>query len=122
MIKFLNKSIAWILTGSFSMILAACYGAPANYTYYKYMKTTTPEGEPIPGLKVQPFENGESNMAIQQTDQDGGFEIPIVEEGTNNKYTLIITDIDSTQNLGYFETKNVDIDTLDGDIIMEIKD
>lgn len=103
------------------MILAACYGAPANYTYYKYMKTTNPDGEPIPGLKVEPFENNNPQQTVI-TDDEGGFEIQIVEDSQSNKYKLKISDNDSTANLGYFKTKEVDIDTLNGDIIMEEMD
>jgi hypothetical protein len=121
MIKFFRKSIAWVITGSFSMILAACYGAPANYTYYKYMKTTNPDNEPIPGLKVEPFEDG-NPMTVVVTDDEGGFEIPIVEDQYNYNYKLIITDIDSTENLGHFITKQVDVNNVDGNIIMQEKE
>lgn len=121
MFGYCKKGIAWIITGSFSMILAACYGAPVNYTYYKYMKTTNPDGKPIPGLKVNPYENG-NTMGEIITDQEGGFEIPIVEDTKVNDYQLVITDIDTFENLGQFKTKNVDLDTLDGDIIMEEMD
>ena len=75
MLSIFKKPLAYILTGSFSFILAACYGAPVDYTY-KAVKTIDKTGNPLSNLKVELRNNGvteenqESNTRHQREPDD----------------------------------------------------
>jgi len=113
MILKFKKQITLLFAGSFSMVLAACYGMPVDMEYQKKIRTVNERNEAIPGLQVQLTNNGE-RIFEDITDENGDiYYSDLKEEGTDNNYKVIINDIDGEENGGFFETKVIDIvDTL----------
>lgn len=102
-----SNSIKYLLTGSFSVVFAACYGAPVSLENPKSIKTTDKNSQPIQGLKVTVFQNN-STIGNGFTDNEGVFEISI-EQMDQNTYKALIEDVDGIENGGDFESKEVDI-------------
>lgn len=115
MLKYLKKGIVFLVSGSFSIILAACYAAESEYTYYRKIQIKNGNGDPIPGLKVTTYDN-DQELNIQQSTDAGMVEIQIIDGGVHS-YKVLIEDIDSTENLGHFQTTSVNLDSLEYDDI-----
>ena len=114
MIRIFKKSIIFLVSGTFSIILAACYASQEEYTYYKKVHARTPDGQPIPGLKVTNIQNGEV-VQTEFTDEAG---IANMQRNSSESGRVFkFEDIDSTQNLGHFESFEYLLDTLDVDTI-----
>jgi len=114
MLRIFKKSIVFLVSGSFSIILAACYAASGDYTYYRKIQIKNNNGDPIPGLKVTSYDNDEQQQ-IQQSDSNGEISVEIIDDGGVRSYSILIEDIDSTNNLGYFSNQTVLLDTLEYD-------
>ena len=122
MIRKFKKQITLLFTGSFTMVLAACYGAPIDMQDYKSVKTVNDQNEAISGLQVCLTNNGE-RIYEDLSDEDGNVYYSYFEEGTGNDYKVIINDIDSTENGGQFQTQVVDIvDSKDDYIVQMIEE
>ena len=93
------------MTGSFSVVFAACYGAPLNLENPKIIKAKDDNNQAIPGLKVTLYEN-RNPLSEQYTNADGSVEIFFVQKEKYN-YSAKIEDIDGPENLGEFTTKEV---------------
>ncbi|HBS86657.1 MAG: hypothetical protein A2W91_11565 [Bacteroidetes bacterium GWF2_38_335] len=114
MIRLFKKSILFLVSGTFSIILAACYASQEPYTYYKKVHARTPDGQPIPGLKVTNTQNG----VVVQTEFTDDAGIANMQRNTEAPSTIFkFEDVDSTQNLGHFESFEYSLDTLDVDTI-----
>lgn len=119
MIRKFKKQISLLFAGSFSMVLAACYGMPVDMQDYKSVKTVNDQNEAIPGLQVYLTNNGE-RIYEDLSDENGNVYYSYFEEGTDNDYKVIINDIDSTENGGQFQTQIVDIVDSKDDYIVQM--
>ncbi|MCF6366951.1 MAG: radical SAM-associated putative lipoprotein [Bacteroidales bacterium] len=108
MILKFKKQITLLFAGSFSMVLAACYGMPVDMEYQKTVRTVNEKNEAIPGLQVQLTNNG-NRILEEVTGADGTINYSDLSENFENDYKVIINDIDGEENGGFFETKVVDI-------------
>jgi hypothetical protein len=116
MISFIKKSISYIVSGSCSIVFAACYGPPVNLENPKQINTKNSDSEAIPGLKVTLFEN-KISIDEQFTNNSGSAEFFVVQK-ENQTYTAKIEDVDGIENLGEFKTKELDITSLS---LVEVK-
>ncbi len=105
--SFIKKPLNYLLTGSFSVVFAACYGAPVELENPKLIKATDDTNLPIQGLKVTVFEN-RLNINEGFTDKDGSIEFYMVQKDKYN-YKVTIEDIDGEENGGDFASKDVSI-------------
>ncbi len=107
MFKLLRKPINLLLTGSISIIFAACYGTPVELQYSKTVRAEDDNSNPIEGLKVSLYEN-DTKIDIAHTDADGEVVFSDVLESEEKDYSIFVEDIDLDLN-GSFEFQNVDI-------------
>ena len=110
MILKFKKQISLLFAGSFSMVLAACYGMPVDMEYQKTVRTVNELNEAIPGLQVQLTNNGERVFEDISNEYGDVNYSDLTETGTDNDYKVIINDIDGEENGGLYETQVVDID------------
>ena len=103
----LKKSFTYLLTGSFSIVFAACYGAPLDLQNPKLIKAKDVNNQPIKGLKVTLFENNKP-LSEQFTNEQGTVEIYFKQNEYAN-YSAKIEDVDGIDNLGEFTTSSVDL-------------
>ncbi len=101
--KFKNKIIA-LFVGSFSIVLAACYGVPVEL-YSVSVKTVTVDNEPITGLKVSLIES-ETELLHGITDSLGSVSLDYEIESTQY-YSIKVEDIDGAEN-GEYQTKEIE--------------
>ena len=121
MILKFKKQITLLFVGSFSMVLAACYGMPVDVQDYKSIKTVNEQNEAIPGLQVQLTNNGE-RIYEDISDENGYVYYSYLEEDNDNDYKVIIKDIDNKENGGEYQTKVVDIVDGQDDYIAEMNE
>jgi putative lipoprotein (rSAM/lipoprotein system) len=117
MINKFKKQISFLFAGSFSMVLAACYGAPVNMENTLFVKALNQNNEPIEGLQVVLQNNGYSiDTAFSET--DGTVSYP--ELNITSSYKVIIEDIDGELNGGTYLKKEVEItDNFNIEVTME---
>ena len=109
MLRHLKKHLKILFTGSFTMVLAACYGVDMDMENQVFVQTINNKNVPITGLKVTLYNNGEA-IENELTDLNGEVLYPSLYEGnTGNDYVLKIADIDSTENGGMFKEKIINI-------------
>jgi len=122
MLQLLKKVLVFLVSGSISIIFAACYGIDTDLQYTVFVKIRDSRGAPIQGLKLELLEN---NAPIESTHTDlngeTGFLVSL-QNGYN--YTLAIDDIDAEANGGIFKSKEVSINTTTDvyDIIIEYQE
>lgn len=109
MLGKLKKFLFLLTAGGFSLILAACYGAPMENpdglsTLGKNCSAKDASNNPIPGLRVQLNRYGISTgQALTDTNGSTSFHFfPDGSAAVSNQ--LIIEDIDGASNLGDFKT------------------
>jgi len=105
--KFVSKYLNYLLTGSFSVVFAACYGAPVKLENPKLINVKDINEQAIPGLKVTVIEDQEK-ISEQYTNTEGAVEVYFVQKVDKN-YKAIIEDVDGIENFGDFQTKEIDI-------------
>jgi hypothetical protein len=107
MLGFIKKWLNYILTGSFTLVFAACYGADMALENPKLINAKDNNENPIPGLKVTLLEN---RMQIDEkfTDENGSVEFYYTQNSKYN-YKVAIEDVDGEENLGDFQSKEVDV-------------
>ena len=105
MIKMLKRSLIWIVSGSATLILTACYGAMMECEEYmnKTLKFVDGQGNPIAGLEV----SHPSDLSL--TDKDGEVVYTYCKEHTDYQREVDVKDIDGEEN-GSFEDKYVTVD------------
>jgi hypothetical protein len=116
MFGILKKPLNYLLTGSFSVVFAACYGAPVDLQNPKRINAKDDNEQPIQGLKVTLFENRKV-LDEQFTNANGSVEFYLVQKEKYN-YSAIIEDIDGPDNLGQFESEEINLNM---DSFIEIK-
>ncbi len=107
MFNILKKPLNYILTGSFTIVFAACYGAPVSLENPKTINAKNSNNEAIEGLKVQIFEN-RNPIDELTTDEDGSVEFNLSQR-TNYHYSVVIEDKDGEENGGDFAPQEIDI-------------
>lgn len=107
--NFLKKSLAYILTGSFTVILAACYGSPISMDYTKTIKATDENNNPISGLKVTLKKNN-TDIDSSLTNSYGTVDFTNVNYDTIG-YQIKIQDVDGEENLGSFKDTLFDLNS-----------
>ena len=107
MLNILKKPLNYILTGSFSVIFAACYGAPVELENPKTVNAVNSSNQAIEGLKVQLFEN-RNPIDELYTDENGSVEFYHTQRDGYH-YSALIEDVDEDENEGEFETQEIDI-------------
>jgi hypothetical protein len=108
MIRKFKKQLALLFTGSFTMVLAACYGVPVDIESDIMIKTVNEQNEAIEGLKVYMTNNGE-RIFEDYTDNNGNVYYPYLDDNEDNDYAVKIEDVDGEENGGQHYTKLVDI-------------
>jgi hypothetical protein len=106
MYNFIKKSLSYIVTGSCSIVFAACYGPPARLENPKQLNIKNPVNEAIKGLKVTLYENTQA-INEQFTNESGIVEFYFAQKD-KTIYSALIEDVDGIEN-GEFESKNVDL-------------
>ena len=107
MANFIKKSISYLVSGSCSIVFAACYGPPVNLENPKQLNIKNSDNLAIPGLKVTLFED-KIPIDEQFTNNSGSAEFFVVQK-ENQTYTAKIEDVDGIENLGEFKSKEVDL-------------
>jgi len=107
MLELFKKPFTYLLTGSFSIVFAACYGAPLDLQNPKLIKAKDDNNQPIKGLKVTLFENRQP-ISEQFTNEQGAVEIYFTQK-EKCTYSAKIEDIDGADNLGEFNTTDVNL-------------
>ncbi|MFP4364433.1 MAG: hypothetical protein ACLFR1_11275 [Spirochaetia bacterium] len=123
---WIRRLLQFIVTGSFALVLAACYGMPVNQMYDylkdKRVRCTTGYELGIPGLEVT-VTTGESQVFSGLTDEEGFVEFSL-EDPLEVEYTLHVEDVDGEEYLGDFvsETAVLDSDETEYTIVMTEKE
>ena len=101
----LIKILKFLITGSFGLILAACYGVVMTFDKLQVFVQNT-SGEPIPGLKVNLIDDGDS---IGEAYTDAAGRALFNDTGDEVR----IQDVDGPQNGSYIDEEK-EIDAGDG--------
>ncbi|NPV00537.1 MAG: hypothetical protein HPY53_04050 [Brevinematales bacterium] len=102
MLKKIRRLLRWLLGGSFTMLIAACYGVPADYMGKDVkVKCDDSSGNPIPGLTVT-LHNSSGVVASTSADSFGQAFLYIPKDPET--YSVIIEDTDGTNNGGDFKS------------------
>ncbi|MBP7551902.1 MAG: radical SAM-associated putative lipoprotein [Spirochaetes bacterium] len=120
--KLIKKIILSIVTGTSSLIIAACYGMPSLAGEYRpfRIKVKDDSNIPISGLEVKvnvynPSETIPFDSQTGTTDELGEYIYNSID--ASYKYTVDISDVDGEANGGDFASKTIEItDILDYDV------
>ena len=125
--KYLKKPIYWLITGSFTLIIAACYGPPigSNNPNSKKLKVTDEQNQPIKDIVIalnQVYTNTGTNSQpvvatnldnIKFTDSNGNAELTLPTYTGFGQYFIKISDIDGVSNRGDFLSTNLYVSLID---------
>ena len=101
--KTIRNILRWLLGGSFTLIIAACYGIPADYQGKNVrIKCKNTNDQPIPGLELKVLENG-LDSSWNTTDAEGTADF-FIPEFVSASLMIRAADIDGLSNLGDFQT------------------
>jgi putative lipoprotein (rSAM/lipoprotein system) len=130
MLDKLKKYLRFLISGSFALIIAACYGMPVDYdSSSKSFSTKDDSGEPIPDLQLSLQEtvintegtttNTNTNTLSTEISHFNGTVIFTQEEWIGD-FHVLVEDIDGTTN-GSWQSTNIEVDYYDTDteIIMQ---
>ncbi|MCK5687831.1 hypothetical protein KAI87_01115 [Myxococcota bacterium] len=121
--RYMRRALLALASGSTSVILAACYGAPVDYDYDRQViiNTTTESGQPIEGLQVQiDCATGGTDSAL--TDYSGEAYV-YVPEGTDlASCSVTVTDIDGPENGGEFTEETLTLNDWDESYDVEMSE
>lgn len=128
MLNKFKKYLRFLLSGSFALIIAACYGIIAQYDNdTKSFRTTDSSEEPIPGLKMTLSEttvdtNGVTNVAELGSDYgDSDGVVYFTRDNWVSDYSVLIEDMDGSVNGSWKSTNlSVGIEDYHTEIIMEV--
>ena len=114
--KFLKNIIRFVLLGSFSMLMAACYGVYVRFNKRIIAKNT--EGNSIANLLVRVNDGSGNGLIERRTEADGTLDLdsPVSLAGMQTT----ITDTDGSDNGGtYKETSIVLDDSMDQSVTLD---
>jgi hypothetical protein len=106
MLNVFRKALTYIVTGSCSIVFAACYGPPARLDNPKHLNVKDGNNEAILGLKVTLFENRKA-ISEEFTNKSGSVEFYLTQKDKYT-YTATIEDVDGPLN-GEYKSKNIDL-------------
>ncbi len=108
--RFIKKLLQFLITGSFSFIIAACYGVMVSYSETeKKLRVVNKDNQPVNGLYI----NIGSNVYPEYyyTDENGeAIFYPMIDEYNGGLFNPVIKDIDGEENLGCFARTEVVLD------------
>jgi hypothetical protein len=104
--SFIKKWLSYFVTGSFTIVFAACYGPPVRMEEPKSLKTNDDNGNAIPGLKVTLFEDNKE-LDIKYTNENGFAEFNFIQKN-ETVYSALVEDIDGADNYGDFKSQKTD--------------
>lgn len=105
--QFIKKYLSYLLTGSFSVVFAACYGPPMDLENPKHINAKDNNNQAIPGLKVTVFENRKQINELY-TNESGEAEFYLAQKD-KYVYRAVIEDVDGIENLGEFQSTEVNL-------------
>jgi len=107
MSKLFKMIFQYLSFGSLTLTSCVKYGIPIDIDPYKAIKTQTENNMPIEGLSVKLIRNSDT-VLTQNTDSNGlaPFNFDFYDSET---YSVLIEDIDGEDNLGKFDTKEVNL-------------
>ena len=114
----LKKVLRILVTGSFTMLLSACYGVMMPFS--ATIKAENSEGYGIPDLKIsyKNYPEDEAWMDAGNTDHNGEFQFS-TSNYSDEEYNFKIEDVDGS-DYGSFQDKIVNLeDDLDNIIMKE---
>lgn len=129
MLKIKNiwkKILYFIVAGSTSIFIAACYGMPAAYKYLGTwkIKMKDEDNKPIKGLEVKilQYSNDSSfvdtiNVEVSDSLGETINEIYSMDEEVNYHYKALIRDIDSTENGGTFKDTVINYENIESTVV-----
>ncbi|HAN79050.1 MAG TPA: hypothetical protein DCQ31_15410 [Bacteroidales bacterium] len=106
MIHIIRKYSAFVLSGTFSVILAACYGTPMDMQSQKRITVFDPENKPIEGLALTLKLHGETQFE-SKSDSNGDIYLNLNSDDSVSSYDVLIADIDGEANGGEFIPKEL---------------
>jgi len=106
-VRILKNLLRFLVTGSFSFIIAACYGVPVGYGDVETrLRVVNKDSEPVSGLRVYP--GIDYSQEYYTTDENGeAVFFPIVDTEAGGLVSPIIRDVDGEDNLGCFARTEV---------------
>jgi len=106
-VRILKNLLRFLVTGSFSFIIAACYGVPIAYGVVETrLRVVNKNSEPVFGLRVYP--GIDYSQEYYTTDENGeAVFFPIVDTEAGRLVNPIIRDVDGEDNLGCFARAEV---------------
>jgi hypothetical protein len=123
MFRKIKNFLYTLVTGSVTMLLSACYGPvvqdrvghitiPNTLNFHVLVQDTN--NQPISGIELSSVSNSTTN-AISTTHSYSDGNAVVYLPLTNNEeyisnYSIILTDVDGTSNLGQFSSKTVLLD------------
>lgn len=125
--KLIKRLLQYIISGTFTLFITACYGMPAGFSWSeKKITTVDRDNNPIPGLQLTNSASG----GVTYTDAEGIGEIiiPAVREiivpadaDTASEIEILIEDVDGPENGGEFSSKTLTI-TDEADYLVEMEE
>lgn len=115
----LKKVLRVLVTGSFTMLLSACYGVMMPFSAVLKVKDST--GDSIPDLEIKYKDYPENTTWLDAgvTNHNGEFQFSTMNY-SGEEYMFKIEDVDGDKN-GSFKTKEVDLEDNLDNIIMTNK-
>ncbi len=118
MLGFIKKSLLWIVSGTASVLLTACYGVMSVADCFnKKITVVDSAGNPIEGLEIT-FSDSSGNIDVTYSDKDGEADMFFCTYSQEVKVTVV--DVDGKKN-GEFKEKELYVSPEDNsrEIIME---
>lgn len=126
LIKFWKRVLYFIVTGSTSVFIAACYGMPVNFNHLGNwtIKVKDTDNNPIEGLEVKILQYREGvstpdTIDVQKSDSLGEstHELYSWDDDVNYRHEALIVDIDSLSNGGFYNDTIIKFDDSDTTIV-----
>lgn len=106
--KIFKKFLQFLLTGSFTLFMAACYGMPAGFGQGALnVRTVNKNNIPLTGLRISYEEEGFSDT--QLTDEWGKAYFGVFDEPLQLDGVLTVEDIDDESNGGSFKSETIQV-------------
>jgi putative lipoprotein (rSAM/lipoprotein system) len=118
MLSFVKKSLLWIVSGTASVLLTACYGVMSMADCFnKKITVIDSAGNPIEGLEIT-FSDNDGNIDVAYSDKDGKAEMFFCTY--DDKVNVKVVDIDGEEN-GEFKEQELVVSSRDNseEIVME---
>jgi hypothetical protein len=119
--RLFKKTLTYLVAGSTSIFIAACYGVGMLDIPIRWIiKTQNLENKPIPGLKVTVYQNDHGTISTVQsyfdkTDSIGIYDINlyIPNKSDGPRFSAKISDIDGEMNGGLYRDTTIELSSPD---------